>query len=348
MREGKVPYYKFVAYNSGFGNNKTAIFDKFILNQGFRYSEHTEHININTIPLDDLLILKKFLDDNEGFYNTIRRAVDKELETENRKQQLKNLSDKQQRIYKDLENSKREKSNFYSEINAIVQDNDENQKRKLLTRLKDTLKKYCKISENIIDSIDFRQILNEYSEYVAGLAIRNGYLNSELDKLYKNFSINIEDILIEKFCNKNSYHICINIYKKTRIQDEINLIKKFLIDRVTNYFYDDPEIVYRDVDFDEEATNIFSEYGSLEKYIETLYSKNCNSENCNSENCTDPLYSISTENKSFNSIIFNRITKKARETKKGKQKRSLPSLSNYLIQDQAWRIDLNALSKKSS
>ncbi len=295
-------YYKFVAYNSGFGNNKRAIFDQFTWKDSLSESIHKENIDIKLIPLDVLLILKIFLDDNIGFYNTIRRAVDTELETQERKNQFNILIDKKQRNDNEFAKSQREKSNFDSKINQIVQDTEGKQKIKLLKLLKDTLKENCKISEHIIDSIDFGQILNEYSEYVAGLAIRNvryNSINSELDKLYKQFSKldQIENKLIEKFCDKNLYHICINIYKKTGIQDEINRIKKFLIDRVTNYFYDDLEIVYDDVDFDKEATDIFREYGSLENYIETLTSN-------------------STENNNFNSKIFKQITQHARNIKK--------------------------------
>lgn len=136
---------------------------------------------------------------------------------------------------------------------------------------------------------------------------RNSYnfkqlqINSNID--------NIENHLIDKFCEKNSYNICKLMFNKIGIADEIERIKYFLIDRTKTHFYDDIEIVDGDIEFDKEALNIFKKYGKLENYIETLTSN-------------------STENNNFNSKIFKQITQPKRNIKK-QQSKLTPSNFTY-------------------
>ena len=299
MEFGKVPYYKFVAYNSGFRNNKTAIFDEFILNKGFRYSEHKENININSIPFDDLLKLKEFLDkeENTGFYRTIRRTVDTELETEQRQTQLQSKIEKQKEVNAYLINSREKQRILESKIQDIINDSQGRQKNKLLEKLKNTIRE-CDFDENVINSIDFNVILKEYSDYVSTFfSETNTILNFGIN--IQSLSVDkIEDILIKNFCDKNRYGVCnIVMFSKIGIADEIGRIKYFLIDRTKTHFYDDIDIKYNDIDFDKEALNILKKYGNLENYIETLTSN-------------------STENNNFNSKIFKQITQHARNIKK--------------------------------
>ena len=310
MEFGKVPYYKFVAYNSGFGNNKIAKFDEIILNQGFRDSEHKENININSIPFDDLLKLNEFLDkeENKGFYRTIRRAVDNDLKTEQRQTQLQSKRNKQNEYNRYSKNSREKQGILESKIQYIIHDNQGRQKNKLLEKLKNTIRE-CDFDENVINSIDFHVILKEYSEYVSKFfSETNTILNSGINIQSLNVD-EIEDILIKNFCEKNRYEVCnMVMLSKIGIADEIERIKYFLIDRIKKHFYDDIDIKYNDIDFDKEALNIFKKYGKLENYIETLTSN-------------------STENNNFNSKIFKQITQRARKTKKNQRDR-LPK-SNF-------------------
>jgi hypothetical protein len=298
---GKVPYYKFVAYNSGFGNNKIAMFDEFILNQRFGDSVHNKNININSIPFDDLLILKDFLDkeENQSYYRTIRRAVYDDLETEKRKQELQSKNKNKNKNNAYLKKSQEKKFIFESKITDIINDVQGTQITKLLEKLKNTLKN-CNFNDDVINSINFGVILQEYSKYVLNIFLKRKSYNFEQLNINSNID-NIENHLIDKFCEKNSYNICNTLmFKKIGIADEIERIKSFLIDRTKTHFYDDIDIKSTDIDFDEEALNIFKKYGKLENYIETLTSN-------------------SFENNNFNSKIFKQITEKIRKNKKNRR-----------------------------
>ena len=84
----------------------------------------------------------------------------------------------------------------------------------------------------------------------------------------------LEDVktFFDAFIEKSIY------YLETHDKNEI------IQNELTTSISDEDEIK-DDIDFDKEAFDIFREYGSLENYIETLYS-------------------ISTENQNFNSIIL--------------------------------------------
>ena len=337
MIVGRVPYYKFVAYNSGFGNNKTAIFDEFILNQGFRDSEHKENININSIPFDDLLKLKEFLDkeENKGFYRTIRRAVNDELETEKRQQELHKFENQKKQNKYLINHREKQRHILESKITYIINDQNGNQKNKLLKKLKDTLRE-CKFNENVINSINFDVILEEYSTYVKSFLRNNA---NQKTNILQNHNMNIqiltvdeiEDKLIDIFYKKNRYGVCnMFTFKKIGIVGEIQSIKDFLIGRTKTHFYDDIDIKYNDIDFDEQALNILKKYGNLENYIDTLTS--------NSEE-------YSKENNNFNSKIFKQITQRARNIQK---QRSIPVDPNTLRTQEKDRMnELLAMSNFS-
>jgi len=309
---GSARYYKFVAYNSGFGNNKKAKFDKFILNNTLSKSTHEENIDIAEIPLDDLLILKDFLDkeENQSYYRTIRGAVYTNLKTEKRQPELQYKRIQQNEYNRYLRNSQEKKNILESKIQDIINDNQLRQRNKLLEKLKNTLKN-CDFNDDIINSINFGVILQEYSEYVSNIFSKRNSYNFEQLKINSNIDNidNIENKLIDKFCENNHYNICnILMFKKIGIADKIKRIEDFLIDRTKTHFYDDIYIKKNNIDFHKQALNILIKYGNLENYIETLNSN-------------------STENKNFNSKIFDQITQYARKIKKNQRYRL--SQSNF-------------------